>query len=141
VIPLLLIATFAAPCQVEPPLPDCFVVSPAAVGPEQDGYRPSPVRNPPAPQPLLLDFYTDDCVPCRKMEPTIQALEKAGYQVERIDAKARPDLVSQFRIKYVPTLVLLLDGEEAQRRVGSISFAELEALFTEVQDGREADSE
>ncbi len=41
-------------------------------------------------QTVLLDFYTDWCGPCRAMNPTVQALAKAGYPVQRINKDRNP---------------------------------------------------
>ncbi len=85
--------------------------------------------------PVLLDFSATWCGPCQMLAPTIQQVadESGGrYKVCTADVDQAPGLVQQFRIMSVPTLVLLRDGQEADRLVGGQSkeqiLAALEAL-------------
>ena len=74
--------------------------------------------------PVLLDFSATWCGPCQMLAPTIQQVadESGGrYKVCAADVDQAPGLVQQFRIMSVPTLVLLRDGQEADRLVGGQS--------------------
>ena len=85
--------------------------------------------------PVLVDFFATWCGPCQMLAPLIEeiASESGGrYKVCTADVDQAPGLVQQFRIMSVPTLVLLRDGQEADRLVGGQSkeqiLAALEAL-------------
>jgi thioredoxin 1 len=71
--------------------------------------------------PVILDFGAEWCSPCKRMAPILEKLaeewtEKAMFYT--VDADANTDLVSQFRVMSLPTLVLVKDGKEVARTVG-----------------------
>ena len=61
--------------------------------------------------PVLIDFYSDSCVPCKKMSPVIGAIA---------DEQA--------------TIVLFKDGEEIARKSGAEKKAVLEEWITQSLD-------
>ncbi len=68
--------------------------------------------------PVLVDFYGTWCPPCKVLAPVIEKLARDGYQVCKVDVKARADLAGRYRVTAVPTLVVLKGGEEVDRFVG-----------------------
>lgn len=81
-------------------------------------------------QTVLLDFYSDGCLPCRAMNPILQDLEKAGYPVQRINVASKQNqaLVAQYRVGPIPCFVMLVDGKEVDRVVGGTSPYRLEQM-------------
>lgn len=75
-------------------------------------------------KPVLVDFYATWCGPCKRLAPILDELEVeyAGkVKFYRVDVdKARP-LANRHGIRGVPTLVLYLNGQEADRIVGGRS--------------------
>jgi thioredoxin 1 len=72
-------------------------------------------------QPVLVDFYSDTCGPCRRLSPTINDLadEFAGRAViAKVDVNALPDLAGQFQIGGIPAVLFYVNGQEATRVVG-----------------------
>jgi thioredoxin 1 len=70
----------------------------------------------------LLDFTADHCAPCRTMKPILAALavEYAGHvRVAAVDVDHEPALTERFGVRSMPTLVILRDGREVGRIVGS----------------------
>lgn len=78
---------------------------------------------------VLVDFHADWCGPCQLLEPIVRELA-AGTEaaVAKVDVDALPDLAREHRVQGVPTLVLLVDGEPAERLVGVRDYGTLEAL-------------
>lgn len=71
----------------------------------------------------LLDFYADWCGPCKIMKPAFAALEKEydGRVVfKSVDVEAEGDLAAKYEIMSIPTLVLLKDQKEIDRKVGAM---------------------
>ena len=72
----------------------------------------------------LIDFHAEWCGPCKVMNPIINSLmeeyNKDGSDVEikKSDIDEETDLVEEYGIRSIPTLVFLKDGEEAGRLVG-----------------------
>ena len=79
-------------------------------------------------QTVLFDFYTDQCGPCREMNPTVQALAKAGYPVQRINAGQNRELAARYGIYKVPCFVMVVNGNEVGRILGKTSYGNLEQL-------------
>lgn len=72
-------------------------------------------------QPVLVDFYSPTCGPCRRLSPTISTLadEFAGRSViAKVNVNALPDLAQQFRITGVPAVLIYVNGQEVTRIVG-----------------------
>lgn len=86
---------------------------------------------------VLADFHTQWCVPCRKMVPIIDNLERSFSEkakILRIDMDASSELAKEFQILAVPTFVLFKDGKEKWRKSGVLSEEALrEVILKHVQ--------
>ncbi len=74
--------------------------------------------------PVLIDFYSETCVPCRMMHPILESLagRRAGnLTVVRVNTEAHPDLAAAFRVEAVPTFVVMNRGAEVGRTRGAMS--------------------
>lgn len=84
--------------------------------------------------PVLVDFYRDGCVPCRRVSPLLSRAEKeysGKLEIARVNIDQNPALVAQHQVEAAPTLLLFRDGEETGRRRGVIDKEELKALIEE----------
>ncbi len=81
----------------------------------------------------LLKFYAEWCKPCAALKPTIEKLDAEDDYliVSNVDIDDNPQLKVDYSIRSIPTLVLLRDGEEVARKVGSSSLGELKAWVDE----------
>ena len=70
--------------------------------------------------PVLIDFYSDSCVPCKKMSPVIGAIAD--------------ELAEKYSVMSVPTIVLFKDGEEIARKSGAEKKAVLEEWIIQSLD-------
>ncbi|HSM12791.1 MAG TPA: thioredoxin domain-containing protein [Thermoanaerobaculia bacterium] len=80
--------------------------------------------------PVLVDFYAEWCVPCRKMKPELERLaaERAGsLRVERIDADDNQALLRELGVDSLPTVELYRRGERVWQKTGYTSPAEIVA--------------
>lgn len=71
--------------------------------------------------PLLVDFHTKWCAPCRKMAPVIDKLQKefeGRATVLRVDADNSKDVAKEYQIKGVPVFILFENGKEVWRNMG-----------------------
>lgn len=74
--------------------------------------------------PVLVDFATPWCQPCRVLEPVLEGIARdhAGrIKVVRVDADASPELAARFGVRGFPTVIALEDGIERARHVGVTS--------------------
>lgn len=77
--------------------------------------------------PVLVDFWSDSCPPCRRLEPHLKELarELAGkLKVVKISVDNNRALPGAFGIRAVPTLILYR-GKEIARTSGYLSLPEL----------------
>ena len=79
----------------------------------------------------LLDFYATWCGPCKMLSPIIDELSKdRSLEVVKIDIDKNEDLVKEFGIMSVPTIVLLKDNKEVARNIGFIRKNDLESWIS-----------
>jgi len=72
---------------------------------------------------VLIDFNTQWCVPCKKMRPIIEEIqrENPNAKVIFIDADANKELVKRYQIQGVPVFIVFKNGEEVFRNVGVLT--------------------
>lgn len=65
---------------------------------------------------VLVDFYTKGCTLCQAVEPVLGTVAKASdVTVAFVNPGADLDLVDDYDVRSVPTLVLFEDGAEVDR--------------------------
>jgi thioredoxin len=75
-----------------------------------------------APGVALVDFTAAWCAPCRVLGAVLAALVPAyagRVRFTAVDVDAEPALAERFGVRAMPTVVLLRDGREVGRVVGS----------------------
>lgn len=74
-----------------------------------------------AQQPVLVDFYSNGCGPCRMLAPTIEKLagEYAGRAVVlKVNVDRLPQLAGQYGIQGIPAVLFFQQGKVVDRRIG-----------------------
>ena len=73
-------------------------------------------------KPVLVDFGSNSCIPCRQLRPILQEIKKeqeGKLEVLVIDIYRNQSLAAQHRIQVMPTLVFFdSSGKEVLRRQG-----------------------
>jgi thioredoxin 1 len=65
---------------------------------------------------VLVDFYTKGCTLCQSIEPIVGNVARATTAtVAMLNPQTDLDLVDEYEIKSVPTLLLFEDGDVAGR--------------------------
>jgi thioredoxin 1 len=83
--------------------------------------------------PVLIDFYSDTCIPCKKLNGPLGDIEDDNEDkllVYKVNVNYDEALAKKYEVASVPTLVLFKDGVEAARNVGSISYDEIDELIS-----------
>lgn len=77
-----------------------------------------------SPLPVLLDLWAPWCGPCRALAPVIEQLAKelAGrVRVGKLNVDENRTTAGFFNVQGIPTLLILKEGRELDRIVGSAS--------------------
>ena len=84
-------------------------------------------------KPMVLDFWATWCGPCRMVGPVIQELADK-YEGQVIVGKVNieedaDDLVAQFGIRNIPTILFFKEGKLVDKIVGAVSKPKLQEKF------------
>jgi len=74
--------------------------------------------------PVVVDFFTNECQPCRQVSLLLSELEGASegaLKVVKVDASADGQFSASFQVTVVPTLVLFRNGQQIAQVVGAKS--------------------
>lgn len=73
-------------------------------------------------KPVLVDFYSTTCGPCRRLSPTIEKLAtqyKDRANVVKVNVDKVPELAGKYNINAIPAIVIFSsDGTETKRIIG-----------------------
>jgi thioredoxin 1 len=71
--------------------------------------------------PVLVDFWAEWCVPCKRLTPIIEdlSLEYSGrVKVMKLNVDSAPDIAARYGISGIPALYLFHKGEAVDNSVG-----------------------
>lgn len=81
---------------------------------------------------VLADFYSDSCIPCKRMSPILSQLEseyEGRLKIVKINTNFEKELTEKYGVLAAPTLILFKNGEEVSRIRGAVKKDELTALI------------
>lgn len=82
--------------------------------------------------PVLVDFWAEWCVPCKKVSPVLEELasEMADkVSIVKVDTDANPQTARNYQVMSVPTIMLFKSGEPIGSIVGAKPKGEFKKLI------------
>lgn len=82
----------------------------------------------------VIDFWATWCGPCQRLAPIVEAAaEKYGDKanIGKYNVDEGEDLVAEYRVRNIPVVLFVKNGEVLHKIVGACSQSELEAKIEE----------
>ena len=83
-------------------------------------------------KPLVVDFWATWCGPCRAIAPYIEELAKeydGKIVVGKCDVEENDDIVMEFGVRNIPTILFFKNGEVVERLVCGQSKSAIQKKF------------
>ncbi len=77
---------------------------------------------------VLADFYSDSCVPCKRLSPVLADIEAKfadKIKVVKININFDGELAEKYEVQAAPTLIFFKNGEEVSRLRGAVKKEEI----------------
>ena len=78
--------------------------------------------------PVLVEFYSDSCIACKKLASVLgqaEALLANRFRIYKVNTNYETGLTEEYEILSRPTLIFFRDGQEVQRKTGALKIREL----------------
>ena len=85
-----------------------------------------------ATKPLMVDFFSPTCGPCKMLAPTIDTMAKKFYGrviIAKLDTSRNQIAAAQYQIKGVPTLLFFKNGALVDQKTGALPEQDLAQLL------------
>jgi thioredoxin 1 len=85
-------------------------------------------------KPVLVEFYSDSCVPCKRMSPVLAEIEEenAEIKVVKLNVNFSAEIAKNYGVLSSPTFLFFKNGEEVSRLKGIVAKDDIEDIIEEV---------
>ena len=87
-----------------------------------------------ADKPVLVDFYSDSCIPCKQMAGILGDIEDENEDdiyIYKVNVNYDRELAEKYKVMSVPTVICFVNGKAKGKTVGLKEQEEIEELFEE----------
>jgi thioredoxin 1 len=77
-----------------------------------------------SPIPVLVDFGTDWCAPCKQIEPVLDEISDmllGQVKIVKVNIDDAPSAAARMAVRGIPALFFIKDGEVVANRTGAAS--------------------
>jgi len=77
-----------------------------------------------SPEPVLVDFWAEWCVPCKTLLPAVEAVAeqfKGRLRVGKVNVEENEQVPFRYNITTLPTLMIFKKGQVSEQRIGLLS--------------------
>jgi thioredoxin-like negative regulator of GroEL len=78
----------------------------------------------------ILYFSAAWCGPCKNFKPIMEQVSRE-LPVQFVDVDASPDLVAEYGIRSVPTIVVVNNGQVASKQAGVLTESQIKSLWSQ----------
>ena len=86
--------------------------------------------------PVLADFYSDSCVPCKRLSPVLAEIEEQyadRINIAKININFDAELAEKYEVRAAPTLIFFKDGQETERLIGAVRKSEITEIIEKLK--------
>ena len=86
--------------------------------------------------PVLADFYSDSCVPCKRVSPVLAEIEEQyadRINIAKININFDAELAEKYEVRAAPTLIFFKDGQETERLIGAVKKSEITEIIEKLK--------
>jgi thioredoxin 1 len=75
---------------------------------------------------VLLQFSANWCGPCKAMKSIVEEFkEKSTVIVQKVNVDSESDIAQEYGVRSIPCFIVLKDGKQTERKVGTQSLDQL----------------
>jgi thioredoxin 1 len=78
----------------------------------------------------ILYFSATWCGPCKNFKPIMEQVSRE-LPVQFVDVDTNPQLVTEYGVRNVPTLIVVKDGQVASKQAGVLTEAQIKNLWNQ----------
>jgi thioredoxin 1 len=84
-------------------------------------------------KPVLVDFYSQWCEPCKQITPILKKVKEELSQVKiiKVDVDKNPYIASHCKVSKIPSLLLFREGKLLWSGEGVFNAEELKSILLE----------
>ncbi|MDR0610059.1 MAG: thioredoxin [Planctomycetaceae bacterium] len=86
--------------------------------------------------PVLVDFWSPSCGPCRMLAPVLEELAKdnvGDVKIAKVNIAQFPQIGARFGVEMLPTLLFFNKGNVVERMVGAQPKNKLQNALDEIE--------